>query len=195
MKAAFFLVCVLLFSPQLSRADDFDAFNWDGWLFGGPSQPVPPGITLKSLVTITSDKNNNKDYLSLMVNPSFEITGMYSMPDPKNEKNENGSGRSIYPLGEIESAKGSVMLTARGRDIMLMKGTLNRKTLEGRFAIRYLTNGIFMNYESCELLLKREKENWYVENAYNGKRVQVIKVHTHSLGISDLEGICPERAL
>jgi hypothetical protein len=156
-----------------------------------PNEPVPPGITLFKLVTMTSDQDSNRTDLSLMLDAQNQVTGMYNKPDANNRDDSDTKSKNVFWLKDIESPKGSVVLVKRGRNILIMQGKLDKASQEGTFTLSYLTNGIFMSYDSCEFALRKSGSNWFVENTYTGDQVNSIKVITHSLGVTTLEGLCP----
>lgn len=197
-----FALALSIFSSSAfaENVRDFNLWTFDGNqnkadLVGDPREPVPPGINIVELVTLSSDQNSNTTTINLMVDSNQEVAGMYNLPNPKNIKDDETKAKNVYWLNDIESAGGSVMLIRRGRNALIMQGALDRGTQEGRFNLKYLINGIFMTYDSCELLLKKKDNSWFVENAYSGEPVNVIKVITHPLGITTLEGLCPEELI
>jgi len=157
-----------------------------------PNEAVPPGLTLQKLVTMTSDQDNNRTDLSLMIDAKNKVAGMYNKPDENNVDDKETKSKNVFWLKDIESAKGSVVLVKKGRDVLIMQGKIDQATQEGAFTLKYLTNGIFMSYDSCEFNLRKSGSNWFVENAYTGDKVNTIKVITHSLGVTTLQGLCPD---
>lgn len=186
-------ITILLALPTLqANANEFGTFQWGDLLFAPGNDPVPPGISLQPLLTITSNKNKNVDYLRLMLNQEGQIAGMYSEPDQNNQQGgavDPGS-RNLFPIDEILGNKGSVLIRASGRDALIIQGDLAEADGEGLFFMKYLSNGLFMRYESCEVILRRGTGGWYLENAYTGKPVDQIHIVTHSLGIDTVRGIC-----
>ena len=91
----------------------------------------------------------------------------------------------------IESSQGAVIASMRGKKVLILSGKLDRKTQEGKFTIRYLTNAILNKYKSCDFYLRNGSDGWFVQNAYNKRRITRVKVITHSVGITTLEGVCP----
>jgi hypothetical protein len=162
---------------------------WTSTLFGADQQieGVPPGVGLQPLVSITTDRDASKNNLSAMIDGKGNITGLYGVTTDGAE-----AGEQVFPLADIESAKGSVLAVVSGRNALILQGKLDRNTQEGRFRINYLSNGLFMKYKSCDFNLKKDPNgNSYVQNAYTGARVNRVHVISHSLGITDLQGICP----
>lgn len=156
-------------------------------------EPVPPGHGLAKLVTMTSDRDASATVLSAMVNSSNEIAGVYNSPSSLYTADALTADRNVFWLSEIESSEGALMLEKQGKKVLFLQGKLDRGTQEGRFKVRFLTNGLFGRYETCDFLLKKAGSNWYVQNAYTGRRVTEVKVLTHSLGITTLQGFCPEK--
>jgi hypothetical protein len=73
---------------------------------------------------------------------------------------------------------------------MILQGQMG-DSQEGQFKIKFLTNGLFHSYDSCDFNLRKSGDGWYVQNAYTGAVVRSVKVITKSLGIKTLQGICP----
>jgi hypothetical protein len=186
-------LCMISGPAQAAEPGQYSLWT-EGWsLFGTKKEPVPPGMSLVRLVSLTSDRDQNVDYLNLMIDGNRKVTGMYSMPDPNNRDGSEGSGSNVFWLRDIESPRGAVMMRAQNRDVLIMQGRLDPQTQEGRFVIRYLSNGLFGRYGSCEFYLRRSGNGWMVQNAYTRARVTNGKVLTHSLGITTLQGICPAK--
>jgi hypothetical protein len=157
------------------------------------AEPVPPGHGLSKLVTMTSDRDASATVLNALVNSTNEIAGVYNSPTTLMNSGTLATERNVFWLSEIESADGALMLEKQGRKVLFLQGKLDRGTQEGRFKVRFLTNGLFGRYDSCDFLLKKAGTNWFVQNAYTGQRVTEVKVLTHSLGITTLQGFCPEK--
>lgn len=194
------LSCALALSLFSAPAMAFNSETFNLWALdevgegdsSTPNEAVPPGITLQKLVSMTSDQDSNSTDLSLMIDAKKEVAGMYNKPDPKNRDDKDTKSKNIFWLKDIEDPKGVVVLVKKGRNILIMQGALNKRTQEGRFTLKYLTNGLFMTYDSCEFELKKSGSSWKVENAYTGETVKNIKVITHNLGVTTLQGLCPE---
>ena len=143
---------------------------WTSTLFGADQQieGVPPGTDLQPLVSITTDRDASSNNLSAMIEKG-QITGLYGVTTDGAE-----AGEQVFPLADIESAKGSVLAVVSGRNALILQGKLDRTTQEGRFRINYLSNGLFMKYKSCDFDLKKDAKGVsYVQNAYTGARVEL----------------------
>lgn len=172
------------------------ASGWSLEFFAQPNEPVPPGISLQQLITLTNDRDSNKNYLNLMVDQNHQAAGMYNLPDAGNKSGkDDAKGKNVYWLQEIESPNGAVLAKGSGRDALILLGKLDRGTQEGRFTVKYLANGLSMRYEACDFLLKRTvgSDSWHIQNAYDGSTVTNIRVTTWMMGIESLEGICPKK--
>jgi hypothetical protein len=143
------------------------------------------------LANLTNDKNKNINYLNIMMDKNGLAAGMYNEADPHNTPGDIGGGQNTFWLRDIESPNGAVLASSQGRDVLILKGLLNRETQEGKFAIKYLSNGLSMTYKACDFFLKRTGGKWWIKNAYSGGKVSQIRVETWSLGVTTLKGICP----
>lgn len=171
-------------------------------IFEPAREAVPPGHTLKKVTQLSTDRDAEITYLSVMMNQEGKVGGFYGSTvapaEPEDEPTEGeltaeeeASKRNVFWLDEVESSAGAVLAVVKGKKALILNGKLDRATQEGRFVIRYLSNGLFNSYKSCEFNLRRSAKSWYIQNAYNGQTVPRIKVITHSLGITTLEGLCP----
>ncbi len=194
MKAFFVLSLFLAsFSAEASRG------SWQMSLAEDPAQlaPVPPGMSLRKMVTLTTDRDADVYFLHLMQDTrALHPTGMFvekrksflrydQVPDA------NPDGKPFL-LSEIEKPAGVPLFEAQGRKVLIMQGSLNRETHEGRLHLKYLSNGLSMTYETCDVLLRRSGNEFWVQNAYTGDKVTTVKVITYWAGVVTLEGICPK---
>ncbi len=191
MKILFILALATL-STSASAAS-----FWSGVDIFGTSTAVPPGVTLQKLVNLTSDQDNKVSHLSVMIDSSNNpannmVRGMFKADASGLIDFSPAAADSAYWLEAIESPDGALMLEARGRKVLILMGNLNRNTQEGRFKIKFLSNGLSMTYKFCEFQLRKSGTNWFIENIYTGAPVTDVKVLTHSLGITTLQGICPQ---
>lgn len=192
---AIFLTLLLAASASPAFAGSFLTSG----IFEAAREAVPPGITLKKITMISTDRDNEITYLSVMMNRQGKVEGFYGSPVVPSEPNENPglfgeestADRNVFWLQEVESSAGAVLAVVKGKKALILHGALDRATQEGRFVIRYLSNGIFNSYKSCEFNLRRSGKGWYIQNAYNGQAVPHVRVITHSIGITTLEGLCP----
>ncbi len=186
------ILSILVGLSQPVMAETYSIWGDSGFL---PSafEAVPPGHGLNKLVTMTSDRDEKSTELSLLINSNNEVAGVYNSPSSSLIFEPSETSRNVFWLSEIETEDGAVMVEKQGRKVLFLQGKLNRATQEGKFQVRFLTNGLFGRYDSCDFLLKRNGSNWFIQNAYNGRRVTQVKVLTHSLGVTTLEGFCPEK--
>jgi hypothetical protein len=168
----------------------------DPWLRGEDAEP-PSGAELQKVVTLTSDRDADVYYLHVMQNRGGGLpTGMFVEPDKKNSREDPSQkprGKTVL-LAEIESAQGASVFEAQGRKVIIVQGTLNRATHEGKLKLKYLTNGLSMTYDSCDVVLRKEGESFWVQNAYTGARINKMNIKTHFLGVVTIEGVCPAKA-
>jgi hypothetical protein len=151
---------------------------------------VPRGIKLESLFKITNDRDATMDTFNLMVDEKNLAAGVLISVDPR--KREANPDHAFW-LRDIEKPEGVVLVEAQGHKVLLLQGQLDRATQEGRFHVKFLTNGISNSYSSCDFLLKKTSSGWYAKNAYTGQKVTNMKIISWSLGLKTLQGICPEK--
>lgn len=184
----------VLFSLLMLLASTAHASNeWYGNLFGF-YEDIPSGVRLQKLVTLTNDKDNNAINLHLMLDKSDLVTGFYGQANENNIfAQANERGKNVFWLRDIESKEGVVLASRSGYDVLLMNGNLDRESQEGKFTIRYLSNGLSKRYESCDFFLRKAKNSWFIQNAYTKAKVTKVNVTSWSLGITTIEGICPKK--
>ncbi len=178
MKVLFSIFILFLAPFTLAKADTIDA------------EPVPPGLHLQLLSTITTDVDSRAANISVMLNNKNLAEGIYAryINDKSFEKFE--MTRNVFWLRDIEAEKGAVLFQERGLDALILQGEIDRETQEGLFTLKYLANGILGKYESCKIKLKNNNGNLYLQNFYNNTRVTNVKVITWKFGITTLEGVC-----
>lgn len=154
---------------------------------------APPGITLQKLFTVTNDRDANVDRFNLMVDEQKKAAGVM-LNAGNRDTTDNTASDQPHWFRDIARPDGVVLIEGQGRKVVLMQGTLNRDTEEGRFKITYLANGLSGKYESCDVLLKRGPgATWYAQNAYTNQKISSVKIITWSLGLRTLQGLCPAR--
>jgi hypothetical protein len=191
MKA---VLTALLFCALSLPATAAPSVFWRGGshLFGVSREPVPPGVNLQLLIRLTSDRDSDVTYLSAMRKKDDTLGGFYgSHAQPLFSQDDDATGRNVFWLEEVESPSGAVLAESQGHKAIILNGQLDRSSQEGRFVVRYLSNGLFNRYKSCEFLLRRNGNGWFIQNAYTGRPITDVKVITHALGISTLQGLCP----
>lgn len=182
------LAMMAIATVSTAYAKSKNTFNWTTTLFRGLHiSAVAPGTNLQPLVSITTDRDASTNALSAILDTNGKITGLYGVTN-----DGVSTGEQTFPLADIESKNGSVLAVVSGKNALILQGQLDRTTQEGRFRINYLSNGLFNKYKSCDFNLKKNASGKsYVQNAYTGATVTQVKVISHSLGITDLVGICP----
>lgn len=195
MKALLVLGLLLAsFSAQAAGS------KWRMLLNADPGQlaPVPPGMSLQKMITLTTDRDADVYFLHLMQDTrSLNPTGMFveqrkAFLRYDGEPDANPQGKAFL-LADIEKPAGVPLFEAQGRKVLLLQGTLDRETQEGRLHLKYLANGLSMTYENCDVILRKTKGEFWVQNAYTGAKVTNVKVVTYWAGVVTLEGICPAK--
>lgn len=158
---------------------------------------VPPGMSIKKMITLTSDRDAEVHFLHIMQDTRSAVpTGMFVEKRKTflfdDEIDPNAQGKAFL-LDDIEKPAGVTVFEARGRKVLLLQGNLNRTNYEGRLRLKYLTNGLSMSYETCDVLLRNTKGQFWAQNAYTGEKITTVKVITHFLGVDTLEGLCPKK--
>ncbi len=185
------MAALTLFSFSVSA----EAFQGD-WQLQLAKQPgpaaLPPNLSLQKVITLTTDRDSSVYFLHVMFEKSMAPVGMFVQPIKPPRILEAAIEGTPFWLADIEKNQGVVLFKAQGRDILFMQGALDRGTREGRFHLRFLTNGLSMTYDTCDFVLRSNGNNYWVQNAYSGAKVTQLKVLTSFLGVDTLQGICPE---
>ncbi len=199
MKALFSLVllCALTTNAQASGG------SWT--MQFAPNEalaPVPPGMGLQKMITLTTDRDADTYLLHLMQDArSLQPTGMFvelkkaqfsAQDDGTQDPVTNPEGKAFL-LADIEKPAGVPLFEAQGRKVLLLQGALDRDTSEGRLHLKYLTNGLSMTYDTCDVILRKTGTEFWVQNAYTGSKVTSVKVVTSMFGVVTLDGICAKK--
>lgn len=186
MKAIVLSLFCLLSLNALADGDDLG--TWRLELSEEPGQEnVPPGMSIQKMLTLTTDRDANAyDLHAMMDTRNLAATGMYV---------RTSSGGRAFLLADIEKPAGVSLFETQGRKVLILQGSLNRDTNEGRMHLKYLANGLSMTYETCDVMLRRTGNEYWVQNAYTGAKVTNVKVITYWAGVVTLEGICPKKGL
>ncbi len=186
---AWLLSFIFLFSLSAAAQEAREMGTWSLQLSDDPSyeQGVPPGTTLQKLLTLSTDRDSNTYDLHAMVETRGNSpTGMYVSTD---------RGGRAFSLAEIAKPAGVSLFEAQGRKVLILQGRLNSESHEGRMHLKYLANGLSMTYETCDVMVRRSGQNFWLQNAYTGARITSVKVLTYWAGVVTIEGLCPKKAL
>jgi hypothetical protein len=158
-------------------------------------EPLPVGMTAVPLAGIVNDRDTSISYLRLMLNARAAVRGVYVETDIDAGNDRKVASKNVYWLEGIESREGIVLGGGQGVKAILLQGDIDSEGGRGSLVIKYLTNGLFMNYAECRVLLRRvSSHDWKLVNAYNGRLINRVEVRTWLLGISTLANVCPEAA-
>lgn len=160
-----------------------------GWALEAPlgGQPLPPGSTISRLLAVTSDRDSEIHLLGVIQDQARLPIGLFL-----------GSNRSSSPTDGISfriedvAAPGGIALFRSGDKVVVyVEGSLDEARVQGRLQLRYLTNGLFMTYKTCEFYIRSRGREYWMENAYTGARVTQARILTSFLGVDTIQGICP----
>lgn len=160
---------------------------------------LPSGLSALPLAAITNDRDTSVSRLNLMLDRQETVRGIYMETRvPQKSAGAEDSKRvdaRVFWLRNIEKPEGVVLGQGSGVKAILLSGTIDSNAGEGSLEIKYLSNGLLMNYHTCRLDLRRSGSRaWRLRNAYTGRPVTRIEVKTWMLGISTLKNVCPARA-
>ncbi len=152
----------------------------------------PSGLEVLPLAGITNDRDAGLSRLALIVDARDAVRAIAVETRHAAGDGADKITRRVYPLRRIESRRGVVLGRGRGVEAILLRGRIDSRTGRGVLVIRYLANGLLMNYHECRIGLDRAgRRGWRLVNAYNGRAIHMIRVKTWMLGIATLENVCP----
>ena len=149
-------------------------------------EALPPGSALTPLLKVTTDRGPEVYGLSLLSDSAGVPVGLYMAQMKKKPEG------TAYLFSEIGKPAGVVLFESDGRKVLQLQGVFSRKKGQARFHLKYLSNGLWGSYRSCDVLLRNQDGKYFLQNAYTGKTVTATRVITSALGVDTLEGICPE---
>lgn len=184
MNKIFVMLAFLSGLAVEARAEAGAEFGWS-FLYPRVENEPPSGSKLVKMLTMTNDRDTSLRTFNLMLSSSDAITGMYM-------DLSFGDTGNVFLSDEIESRNGVVIAEAMGKAAVILQGSFNRASLEGKFHLDYLNNAITGTYRRCEFFLRRLKgQGWYVQNAYTGQKIQNIHVTSWTFGVATIAGMCP----
>jgi hypothetical protein len=167
--------------------------NAQAQVTGIANAPVPPGVRLHLLATITNNRNSDVHELNVEINPDQSVRGLYfnsfinSTQPPIHRTRE-------FPLSELLRPKGATIIAESGHDVIYLFAQLGPQQRSADLVVRYLSNGLFNSYEDCSLKAAIDDSGeWNLLNAYTGKKLDQIIIQAWSLGVSTIENVCPQQ--
>lgn len=143
----------------------------------------PSGLTAQPLMRITTNESKAFSVFSALINQSGELEGFYA-------KDNEGKHETFW-LKDVEKSNGVTLIERKGYEVIKIRGQLNRTTQEGRLTADYLVNGLWGTREPCEFDLKKNASGWFVRSIYTKKQVTKVHVIASSVGVKQLQGLCP----
>ncbi|MDR3607321.1 MAG: hypothetical protein P4M08_08070 [Oligoflexia bacterium] len=154
------------------------------------SSTVPGGLTLQKLVSIRSDRDSQLSLLNIALDAHGDPQGLEEVVGLTPTEQDTPSKEIRYfSVGDIDSEQGVVL--DHDHNAVILKGTLDPISSTDTLTIHYLSNGLWGNYDSCDIIIQRAPgSHWELVNAYTQQPVQSIFVKTWSMGITTMQGIC-----
>lgn len=181
MKKLFGCALAVLALATTAKAELIDLWTNHVFTVVHSHDSVPPNTSTQFLASLTSDRDNTVNKLSSVQSSDGTLVGLVG---------EDGTNQQMFPMSQISSNDGAVLVAVSGRNAVILKGNVDA-TNQGRFTIKYLSNGLFMSYKTCDFNLKHDSKGFWIQNAYTGATVTDVHVVTTSIGISTVQGICP----
>jgi hypothetical protein len=186
MKAVLLALFCLTLPLNVLASTLAELGTWRLMLSEEPGQDnLPPGMGLQKMFTLTTDRDSNVyDLHAMLDSRNLSATGMYI---------RSAEGGRAFLLTDIEKPSGVTLFETQGRKVLILQGNLNRDTNEGRLHLKYLANGLSMTYETCDVILRRTGNQYWVQNAYTNAKITAAKVLTYWAGVTTIQGICPNK--
>lgn len=145
---------------------------------------APSGLTVQPLLRITTNESKATSVFSALINRSGVLEGFYA-------KDNEGEELTLW-LKDVEKPGGVTLIERDGYEVIKIKGRLDRKTQQGRLTADYLVNGLWGTREPCEFELRSNPSGWFIRSVYTKKQVTKVHVVAGSMGVKQLEGLCPK---
>ena len=156
------------------------------------TQSLPAGMTAVPLATITNDRDSSVSKLELMLDDQAFVHGIYMETSAGAGGGPAKTSGQVYWIDGIESPDGVVLGQGQGVKAIFLRGMIETQGDHGALVIKYLTNGLFKQYDECAVKLQRlAPYDWQLVNAYNDHPIKLIQVQTWALGISTIANVCP----
>lgn len=141
------------------------------------------------LLELTNSMNREMHYLSAFYErPSVTPKGLnITVMDEAGQLKESIN----FSIAQIASSEGAVLARSAGRAAVILRGQLDAKT-GGTVTLKYLTNILIGSYSECLAHVRKAGSLWQIVNAYTGAVITRAHIQTWTLGISALQGVCPE---
>lgn len=147
-----------------------------------PDAAISFGMDAAKLATITNDRNASLSTLYVVIDDHGVLRGVYIRTISRTHEKAEPQG-AIYWLDAIEQGNGVVVGQGQGVDAIYLSGNYKPGNQRGSLVIRYLTNGIFWTYDTCQMHLRQTGNAWQLVNSYTGRPIRHIRVDTWALGI------------
>jgi hypothetical protein len=157
-----------------------------------PAQAASQSFQL--LATISNTKNRDASRLSLIL-VGDEVVGVRLETDRHNARPARVDVKD-FRLAELTQEPGAVLVKEGGKegakyDVVFVTARVNSNKGLGALNIRYMTNGLLKNYESCPARLVRDKaDQWLLLNVRSQTIVNHIEMEVGSVGIKRMRGLC-----
>ncbi|HET9818891.1 MAG TPA: hypothetical protein VFP92_06990 [Rhodanobacteraceae bacterium] len=156
------------------------------------TRTLPEGMTAVPLAVVTNDRDSSVSELALMLDDQAFVHGIYMETTSGRDGERSKASGQVYWLDGIESRDGVVLGQGQGVKAIFLRGMIEPQGDHGTLVIKYLSNGIFRNYDECAVKLERVAPyDWQLVNAYDDRPITLIQVRTWALGISTLGNVCP----
>jgi hypothetical protein len=145
---------------------------------------VPSGMVVQPLIRISSNESKAVSNFSALVNnKSGTLEGFFM-------KTSDGTEDTFW-LKDVEKSSGVTLIERKGYEVLKIQGRLDRQSQQGRLKADYLVNALWGSREPCEFELRKNPSGWFIRSLYTKKQVSKVHVVAGSVGIKQLDGLCP----
>jgi hypothetical protein len=145
---------------------------------------IPSGMAVQPLIRISSNQSTAVSNFSALVNTKSGTLEGFHM------KTTDGF-EDTYWLKDVERSSGVTLIERKGYEVLKIQGRLDRLTQQGKLKADYLVNAVWGSRAPCEFELKKNPSGWFIRSLFTKKQVTKVNVVAGSVGIKQLDGLCP----
>ena len=141
-------------------------------------------VTFQPLASITNDRNGDLQRVGVLLDAG-ELVGLRF-----DTVNGNNSHVSEFSIDDIKT--GAVLDGDVKRKAIVLRGSVLSAVGNADFVVTYLSNGLSGKHKQCYARIQRDAGGrGHIVDIYEHRWVDHLVIKTRPLGISTIQGICP----
>lgn len=161
------------------------------------STPAPAAVTSQNLAMIGNDQTGGLSQLAAVVDEA-SLRGILFRQIKGGTPGDNPLRK--FTVAQMMAPQGVVLVKEQGYDAVLLQARADASPISSRqnagakfnVEVRYLQNALTGDYGRCQLALEKGDEgSWFLRNVQSGNKISKILVKTWTMGITTLQGVCP----